>query len=46
MSVYVCLSIADITPAGTYFNIKLAMLLSLVSDLHEVTFVCLLDQCK
>ena len=28
--------VAEITPAGTYFNVKLAMLLSLVADTHEV----------
>jgi len=27
---------AEITPAGTYFNLKLAMLLSLVAEAHEV----------
>ena len=28
--------VAAITPAGTYFNLKLAMLLSLVAEAHEV----------
>jgi len=26
----------NITPAGTYFNLKLAMLLSLVAEINEV----------
>jgi len=28
--------VADVTPAGTYFNLKLAMLLSLVAEDDEV----------
>ena len=40
--VYVCVCIAEIMPPGTYFNLKLAMLLSLVSGAHEV-LICLLS---
>ena len=31
-----CVYVAEITPAGTYFSLKLAMLLSLVAGAHEV----------
>jgi len=36
VSTYLYMYAANITPAGTYFNLKLAMLLSLVADAHEV----------